>query len=213
MIICKRLLSVLLAASIVMTACYKSDAQSSAETSADNSRSQTQAKNATDAFGENSVQRFEQMIKNNNFDFSYCSSESISSGANILHYAAFTGNLNLVKNLVKQGGDLKKKDESCRTVLHYAAESGSLELVQWLIEQGLDVNEKDNDGKNALLFAASHFNCWETVQWLIEQGLDVNSRDNSGKPSCFLKPNTKNRSRFSGSLTMAQTSTRKITTE
>ena len=74
---------------------------------------------------EEDVERFEQMFQTGSFDFSYCS----AFGENVLHYAALTGNLNRVKELLEQGADVNVKAREDWTLLHSAARSGNLELV------------------------------------------------------------------------------------
>lgn len=93
-------------------------------------------------FGKQEVEYFEQMFEDGKIDFSYRSSYPRTPGVNILHYAAASGDLNRVKELIKQGADINVKDHAKRTVLNYAALSGNLELVKWLVEHGLDVKAK-----------------------------------------------------------------------
>ncbi|WP_349968545.1 ankyrin repeat domain-containing protein [Wolbachia endosymbiont of Armadillidium arcangelii] len=49
-----------------------------------------------------------------------------------LHYAAKSGNLELVKYLVEEkGADVNARDMSNKTPIRYAAESGNLDLVKY----------------------------------------------------------------------------------
>ena len=128
-------------------------------------------------FGQKDVDRFEQMFQDGKYDFSY---HTNVYGANVLYYAAATGDLNRVQELVKHGAELiNAKDSIGRSVLYPAARSGNLELVKWLVEKGLDVNAKDAYGRTPLLFAAKKGNL-ELVKWLVEHGADVNAKDNDG---------------------------------
>ena len=97
-------------------------------------------KKAQDSFGKSDVERFERMIQTGEFNLSF--STPSYQRATILHYAALTGDLNRVKELVKRGAAINSKYNCQKSVLHYAAESGNLELVQWLVEQGADVKDK-----------------------------------------------------------------------
>lgn len=125
-------------------------------------------------FGKTAVERFEQMFQNKEYDFSYCSTQHWNNGANILHYAARTGDLNRVQELLDHGADINVKTKNGMSVLRYAVRSGSLELVQWLFELGLDVDEKDRFGYT-VIYPAAESGSLELVQWLAELGLDVNA--------------------------------------
>ena len=109
------------------------------------------------------------MFKTGDYNYSFRTS---GNGVNILHYAALTGNLNRVKELLEQGAKINSIDNQGRMVLHYAALSGNLKLVQWLVEQGLDVNAKDVNGETVIHFAARSGSL-ELVQWLVEHDADV----------------------------------------
>ena len=141
---------------------------------AENSNRESLSKKVLDEFGVESVKRFEKMFKTEKFDFDYFSYH----GGNVLHYAAMTGNLNRVKQLVEQGADIHVKNKMTdRTVLIYAAESDNLELVKWLVEHGADVKEKIQYGETVLMNAAGNGNL-EMVKWLIEHGANVKEKDN-----------------------------------
>ena len=144
--------------------------------SAENSDCQQQKTNVNWMFKQSDIDRFEQMFQSGKFDFSY----TTDLGANVLHYASAAGDLNRVKELVKQGADINVKDNHKRTALHYAALFGNLELVQWLVKQGADVKAKSIFGETALHYAACNDNM-ELVEWLVNQGLDVKAKDNDGR--------------------------------
>ena len=88
-------------------------------------------------FTPTSIERFEQMFQTGEFDFSY---RDVKRGANVLYYAARTGSLSRVKQLLERGADINVKDDFEKTVLFPAIKSRNKELVLWLIKQGLDVN-------------------------------------------------------------------------
>lgn len=66
---------------------------------AENSNSLALTNKAVDEFGQESVDRFEQMFQTGEFDFDYRG----NGKATILHYAAFMGNLDRVKTLIQKG--------------------------------------------------------------------------------------------------------------
>lgn len=129
--------SVLTAIVLILTifagVCYGEDTPASASA----------IKYAQDIIDIRGIERFEQMFKTGDYNYLF---RTIGQGVNILHYAALTGDLNRVKELLEHGADINAKDFFGNSVLHYAALSGNLKLVQWLVEQGLDVNAKDENG-------------------------------------------------------------------
>ena len=131
------------------------------------------AQKAEEKFGEEGVKCFEQMFQTNNFDFSLVPDKSPGT---VVHYTAFIGDLDKMKQLQALGANLLDKNWNGRTAIHYSAQSGNLEMVQWLAEQGLDVNAKDDSG-NTLMFEAADSENLALAQWLAEQGLDVNAKN------------------------------------
>jgi ankyrin repeat protein len=98
----------------------------------------------------------------------------------VLHYAAYSGKLDVVKYLVEQGADVDAKTVVGWTVLHDAAYSGTLDIVKYLVEQGANVDAKNNVGWTPLHAAASSGKL-DVVKYLVdEQGADVDAKNNDG---------------------------------
>ena len=79
----------------------------------------------------------------------------------LLMYAAYWGNVNLVKKVVGAGVDVNARDRDGRTAVMYASmrESGNTnerkDIIQYLCKQhGADVNAQDKFGRTALMRAA-----------------------------------------------------------
>ena len=60
-----------------------------------------------------------------------------------LHFAAQSGDMTRVRELLAQGRSPNAFDETSKTPLHYAAESGRIDIIQVLLEAGADVNAND----------------------------------------------------------------------
>jgi ankyrin repeat protein len=72
-------------------------------------------------------------------------------GRTNLHKAAFDGNAERVKELLKKGADPNTKDKKGRTPLHWAAPyKGHVEVVKLLLEHGADPNIKNKYGRTPL---------------------------------------------------------------
>ena len=132
-----------------------------------------------------------------------------SNGMSPLAYAAFRGDIEMVKALLEKGADVSSKDKNGNTPLlaacmkdnedisrllmengadfgitkplSPAVVQGSTWLVKALLEKGADVNEKSaRDGVTALMYAA-RLGHKEIVSILLENGADVNATDRLGR--------------------------------
>ena len=73
----------------------------------------------------------------------------------LLHTAALSGNLDLVKEYIESRGyDAEERSGDGKTPLHYAVVSGNPELVKYLVENcGVDMNACDYSGLTPLDYA------------------------------------------------------------
>lgn len=94
--------------------------------------------------------------------------------------AILSDNLQVVKEHIKAGTDLNKKDAmSGSTPLITAASFGKIKIAQELIDAGVDLALKNNDGATAL-HTAAFFGRVEIVQMLIDAKVDKSVRNNFG---------------------------------
>lgn len=63
----------------------------------------------------------------------------------------------MIDLLIKNGADVKTKNDHGITPLMFAAKFGDLESVGVLIENGADINARDNDGKTAADYARENY--------------------------------------------------------
>jgi len=87
--------------------------------------------------------------------------------------------IQVMKDLIKRGADIKAKDEYETTVLHRASYFGDIELSKECLQAGIDV-----DAKNEYSSTPLHYAVWgdntELAKFLIDSGADVNAEDNEG---------------------------------
>lgn len=98
--------------------------------------------------------------------------------------AAYYGDLQQLKNLVRAGADPNKKDYDGRSPLHLAASRGYEDIAQFLIQEGVDINVADNFGNTPLLEAIK--NGQEHVaSLLVKEGASLQI-DNAGSFLCTV---------------------------
>ncbi|XP_022751651.1 potassium channel AKT1-like [Durio zibethinus] len=62
-------------------------------------------------------------------------------------------NLDLLKDIVKYGGDVTQPKSNGTTAIHAATCEGNVEMVRFLLQQGADIDAKDSDGWTARAMA------------------------------------------------------------
>ena len=101
-----------------------------------------------------------------------------------LHYAAYQGELDVVKELIARGAELNAQTGQGITPLHLAARKGHKELVEYLVKEAEAEDLPDNlQGGRALHYAAGAGKL-EVVKSLSEalkeRGGETNPRDKNG---------------------------------
>jgi ankyrin repeat protein len=78
-----------------------------------------------------------------------------TEGATILHWAASSGNIEIVKTLIENGKTaVDIRDRDGQTPLFAAADAGNAAIVEYLARQKADLGAKDNAGMTVLHHAA-----------------------------------------------------------
>ncbi|OPB42534.1 hypothetical protein A0O28_0036510 [Trichoderma guizhouense] len=95
------------------------------------------------------------------------------AGRTTLYYAAASGELTMIQQLVDRGVDINTRDSYGRTALFPAVEIGNFDAVMLLIEEGADVNAEGKHGGTPL--HCSIFGAIDITRLLIERGADVNA--------------------------------------
>ena len=107
----------------------------------------------------------------------------VGCGPNI-HEAAWTGNIEVIKQLIASDIDVNVKRNRGETPLHIAAIFSRYEIAKLLISKGADVNARNDDGFTPLHQAAYSFTEGpqkiRTIELLISKGANVNSKGESG---------------------------------
>ncbi|MEM8969111.1 MAG: ankyrin repeat domain-containing protein [Bacteroidota bacterium] len=103
-------------------------------------------------------------------------------GRTYIFWAAYAGNLSLVKSLVEQGAKTDIVDDHGYSLLNFAATTGQtdVELYDFLLANGSDLSETNHDGANALLLLIPHLTDFTLVDYFTEKGADLNAKDDNG---------------------------------
>lgn len=74
-------------------------------------------------------------------------------GSTMLHLAAKSGDLRIVREIIKRGGDVNEIDSAGQTPLHIAAQLGHVQVAEQLVRDGAKVNLRDRKGATPLRLA------------------------------------------------------------
>lgn len=102
------------------------------------------------------------------------------AGRTALHLAASTGNLEVLKILLKKGATITAIDKQGQTALHVACENGQYETAKFLIEQGSGKNIQDKLGNTPLILAAKNDHL-KIVKMLYYLKADTNLKNTQNK--------------------------------
>lgn len=90
----------------------------------------------------------------------------------LLCAVAASGDLETLKELHSQGGDLNQRDYAWNTPLHTACTEGNLEIVRFLLEHGASVHARDKFGHTPLHHALVHRHN-DVIKLLVQTGAHV----------------------------------------
>ncbi|XP_062594182.1 uncharacterized protein LOC134255675 [Saccostrea cucullata] len=109
-----------------------------------------------------------------------------NSGGNVLHDAAYGGNIELFKLLLEKGFDIETTRNDGQTVLHLSCMNGKLDMSNYLVNTYPHLLfVKDNNGENALHAAAWGSNI-DLLKFLAGKGLNIKAKRYDGKTVLHL---------------------------
>ena len=99
--------------------------------------------------------------------------------------AAFYGQTEAIRALLKIGADIEARESDGWTALMLATQEGQTEAIKALLKAGADVNARESDGWTALMEAA-YKGQTGTMGVLLKAGADIEARDNGGWTALML---------------------------
>ncbi|MGD1946243.1 MAG: ankyrin repeat domain-containing protein [Croceivirga sp.] len=103
-------------------------------------------------------------------------------GRTYIFWAAYKGNLEMMKWLVNRGAKANIEDSHGYSVLNFAAIAGQSEtaLYDFLLENKADIHSTNRSGANALLLVASAAKDETILNYFVDKGLTFESVDDNG---------------------------------
>ena len=106
-------------------------------------------------------------------------------GTTALQWAAYNGDLELVKLLIAHGADPKARNDYGMTAIAAAAVEGDYEIVKALVDAGANVESANAEGQTALMVVARTGHV-KTAELLLEHGADVNAEEQWGGQTALM---------------------------
>ncbi|MEO0339469.1 MAG: ankyrin repeat domain-containing protein [Bacteroidota bacterium] len=116
-------------------------------------------------------------IKGNEVD------KNTHDGRNYLMWAAYAGNVELVKYLIDQGSDIKLVDDLGYSVIPFCATTGmdNPEIYDVLVANGAKISDTNRDGANPILLVSAHLeDDYSIIEYFKKKGLAIDAKDDAG---------------------------------
>uniref|UniRef100_A0A669QL52 Ankyrin repeat and death domain containing 1B n=1 Tax=Phasianus colchicus TaxID=9054 RepID=A0A669QL52_PHACC len=108
-------------------------------------------------------------------------------GLTVIHLAAWTGNLDIMRKLIKAGADQRAKNEEEMNALHFAAQNNSVKIIDYFLQDLhlTDLNKPDGKGRKPFLLAAERGHA-DMINNLIALNLFSTEKDKEGNTALHL---------------------------
>jgi uncharacterized protein len=112
--------------------------------------------------------------------------EAQGDGSTALHWAAYNGDVEMTRALLKAGAGVKAATRiGSLTPLFMAARNGNVEVMEALIQAGANGLDANSNGTTALMMAAAAGNP-DGVRLLLEHDANVNALDNTNGQTALM---------------------------
>jgi ankyrin repeat protein len=101
-----------------------------------------------------------------------------------LMYASAVGSIDMMRQLLAAGADVKAKNSFDSTALMWC--TNNLEKVRLLLDKGADVNARSKQGSAPLFIASAHDGNRDVIQLLIDRGADTKAPGPAGATASLM---------------------------
>ena len=104
-------------------------------------------------------------------------------GRTPIFWAAYRGNLNFIKTLIKKGAKTDLIDSHGYSLVNFSATTGQVDtdLYDLCIKEGTELqNESNNDGATPLLLILPHLKSTDMISYFTSKGLELDHTDKNG---------------------------------
>jgi ankyrin repeat protein len=108
-----------------------------------------------------------------------------SDGTTALHWAAYHGNVELAKRLLRAEAKPDTRNDYGSSPMQEAAAVGNLDMLKLLLNNGADVESPNNEGQTALMAVARTGNL-AAATLLVKEGADVNAAEGWGGQTALM---------------------------
>jgi len=108
-----------------------------------------------------------------------------SDGTTALHWAAYYGNVELARRLLRAEADPGTRNDYGSSPMQEAAAVGNVEMLELLLENGANVESPNVEGQTALMAVARTGNV-DAARLLVQKGADVNAVEAWGGQSALM---------------------------
>jgi len=109
----------------------------------------------------------------------------LTDGTTALHWAAETGDADMVGLLIKAGANVKVQDHYGLTPLYFASANGDAAIIRKLLEAGADANAPGAGGETMLMAAVRAGNL-DAVKALLQNGAAVHAKDTASEQTAIM---------------------------
>lgn len=108
-----------------------------------------------------------------------------ADGTTPLHWAAYYGNVDLVRALLRAEADPATSNDYGSSPMGEAATAGNLDIIELLLDAGVDVESANPEGQTALMAVARTGNL-AAAELLIDKGADIDAAEKWGGQTALM---------------------------
>ena len=109
----------------------------------------------------------------------------MAAGSPNLHEAVYAGDVEIVRELIRSGADVRLANDFGATPMALAATTGNVAMLQLLLEAGADANSPNAEGQTALMLVARTGNV-DAAKLLLRHRADLHATESWGGQNALM---------------------------